>query len=211
MNQYLKMNLDIYNLLLDFAIICDDNNYKSQRDLILNILLDEDLFEQKEILKGSKILENLDFFIAHITCEEDCFDDEIFFKLLNLEFVLQSKEYDHKLYMKIIIALILVEKQSIIENIFKYIINIKAEDILYHYLKAIFINFQRLKIILENKKIIKELCDFLRQYFKYIDFEHCKYCRKIIYLIYLINEQVKIIPDIIHIKDFSPNKMIKYK
>ena len=211
MNQYLKMNLEIYNLLLDFAIICDDNNYQSQRDLILNILLDEDLFKQKEILKESKILENLDFFIAHITSEEDCFDDEIFFKILNLEFILQSKEYDHKLYMKIIIALILVEKQSIIENIFKYIINIKAEDILYHYLKAIFINFQRLKTILENKKIIKELCDFLRQYFKYIDFEHCKYCRKIIYLIYLINEQVKIIPDIIHIKDFSPNKMIKYK
>ena len=142
-NKYLKMNLEIFNLLLDFAIFCDDNNYQVQRNLIINILLDEDLFAQNEVIKESKILENLDFFIAHISREEECFDDQIFFKILNLQFILQSKIYDHKLYMKIIIALIFTKKESIIDNIFNYIINIKNEIILYHYLKAIFLNFQR--------------------------------------------------------------------
>jgi hypothetical protein len=210
-NKYLKMNLEIFNLLLDFAIFCDDNNYQVQRNLIINILLDEDLFAQNEVIKESKILENLDFFIAHISREEECFDDQIFFKILNLQFILQSKVYDHKLYMKIIIALIFTKKESIIENIFNYIINIKNEIILYHYLKAIFLNFQRLKSIIETKKIKKKIGKFLQQYFKNIDYAHCKYCVKILYLFYLLEDDLKLISDKDNIKDFSPIEKMKYK
>ena len=210
-NKYLKMNLEIFNLLLDFAIFCDDNNYQVQRNLIINILLDEDLFAQNEVIKESKILENLDFFIAHISREEECFDDQIFFKILNLQFILQSKVYDHKLYMKIIIALIFTKKESIIDNIFNYIINIKNEIILYHYLKAIFLNFQRLKSIIETKKIKKKIRKFLQQYFKNIDYAHCKYCVKILYLFYLLEDDLKLISDKDNIKDFSPIEKMKYK
>ena len=95
------MNQDIYNLLLEFISFCEDD-YFEQRNLILSILLDNTFFAQKNVLKRGQILENIDFILVHNLCDKetgDYFDIEILYKLLNLQFILKSKEYGHKLYI----------------------------------------------------------------------------------------------------------------
>ena len=192
-NKYLRMNLDIYNLLLDFVTFCDNNFCFEQRNLILSILLDEKLFNLSIVIKESKILENLDFTLAHILDEdegEELFDDEILYKILNLQFILCSKEYNHKLYMKIILSLI-SSKESIVENIFNYITNLQSEEILYHYLKIIFINFEELELILKSKNIYNRFINYLMNYKDIKENCNCDYCFKIYILISLFKEKIQ--------------------
>ena len=130
-NKYLNMSLEIYNLLLDFASFCNNNKYFVERDLILNILLDENIFNQNIIIKEYKIFENLKCILSHFDNKnKELFGDEILLKILNFQFILESKEYNHKLYIEIILELILTNKENIVEKIFKYIINIKREAVL---------------------------------------------------------------------------------
>ena len=186
-NKYLRMNLDIYNLLLDFFTFCDNNYFYNQRNLILSILLDEKLFNLKKVINESKILENLDFTLAHILDEdedEELFDDEILYKILNLQFIFRSKEFNHKLYMKIILSL-MTSKKSIVETMFKYITSLQSEDILYHYLKTFYINFGELESIIKTKNIYNRLSDYILNYTNIKENCNCDYCFKISILILL--------------------------
>lgn len=193
-NKYLRMNLNIYNLLLEFISFCDIKKYYDQRNLILSILLDESLFNQEKVLKECNILNNIDFILAHELYDEDLFNEEILYKILNLQFILQSKHYNHKLYMKIIMKLMLTENKKIYKKIFEYMINLKKEGsevILYHYLKSIFLNYQSVKNIIESENIMKKFLNFLVYYLKNNNFYHCQYCFKIFYLIFLIQHELK--------------------
>ena len=216
-NKYLKMNLDIYNLLLDFVKFCDNNSCLEQRNLILSILLDEKLFNLKKVIKESKILENLDFTLTHILEEdevEDLFDNGILYKILNLQFILCSKEYNHKLYMKIILSLI-SSKESIVENIFDYITSLQSEEILYHYLKTIFINFDELELFIKLKNIYNKFIDYVMNYKDIKENCNCDYCFKISILISLFKIKFNIegITQIKNTEEISYNniKKIIYK
>ena len=192
-NKYLRMNLDIYNLLLDFVTFCDNNFCFEQRNLILSILLDEKIFNLKILIKESKILENLDFILTHILDEDDeeLFDDEILYKILNLQFILTSNEYNHKLYMKIILSLI-SSKESILEKIFNYFTNLKSEEILYHYLKTILINFDQLNLLIKCKNIYNKFIDYIVNYTDVKENCNCDYCFKIYILISLFKNKFNI-------------------
>ena len=192
-NKYLKMDLNIYNLLLDYVSFCDNNKYFDQRNLILSILLDETLFNQKKVIKECKILENLDYIFSHLDEEdEDLFDIEILYKILNHQFILQSKEIDHKYYMKIILDLIFINNKKIVTNIFKYIIELKSEDILYHYLKTIYLKYEQLKSIFETNNIHKEFCEFIINYLNNDSHNKNKYFYKISALISLLGDDLNI-------------------
>ena len=192
-NKYLKMDLNIYNLLLDYVSFCDNNKYFEQRNLILSILLDETLFNQKKVIKECKILENLDYIFSHLDEEdEDLFDIEILYKILNLQFILQSKEINHKYYMKIIIDLIFINQKKIVTNIFKYIVDLKSEDILYHYLKTIYLKYEQLKSIFEDNNIHNEFCEFIINYLSNNSHIKNKYFYKISALISLLGEDLNI-------------------
>ena len=211
-NKYLRMNLDIYNLLIEFSTFCDNNYYVEQRNLILSILLDEKLFNQKKVINECKILENLDFILAHILDEdedEELFDDEILYKILNLQFILQSKEYNHKIYMKIILSLI-TSKKAIVVNMFNYIANLKYEDILYHYLKTIYINFEELKSIIKTKNIYDIFINYVKNYKKIKESCNCPYCIKIPILIYLLKDKLKILPTNLENLNKTKNIEISY-
>ena len=59
-------------------------------------------------IKEGKILDSLDFILTHNLYEEEeeeIFDTELLYKIFNLEFIFQSKGYNHKLYMKVILDL----------------------------------------------------------------------------------------------------------
>ena len=226
-NKYLRMNLKIYNLLIEFVSFCEKDYYE-ERNLILSILLDDTLFTQQKVLREGKIFENLDLILQHYLDEDEdeqknqkiLFDNEILYKILNLQFILQSKEYEHRVYMKIILDLILAKNRKINKKIFKYILNLKNEDIIYHYLKNIFINFENLRNIIEERTINKIFCNSLENFSKNNIFFHCKYCFKISYIIPLIESELKIIIDknnndddinIKEKKDIPINEIIKYK
>ena len=171
----MRINSEIYNILLEFVSICE-SDYYDERNLILSILLDDSFFDQKKILKEGKILQSLDFILSHSLYdeeEEQIFDTEILYKIFNLQFIFQSKDYNHKLYMKIILELLMTKRPKIIKKIFIYIINLKEEDILYHFLKTIFVKFKELKkIITEEKNIFNRFRNFLRWYSKNIDYKN---------------------------------------
>ena len=194
-NKYLRMNSDIYNLLLEFVSLCE-KGFFDQRNLILSILLDEAFFDQQQILKEGKILSKFDFILSFHLYDKDTeiFNNEILYKIFNLQFILQSKEYNHKLYMKIILCLINIGKQKIIKNIVKYIISLKSEDILYHYLKIIFINYEKINPILKQEKtIFEKFCLFLKKYYhNNISFGKNNYSFKLSHLIYLLGDKLKI-------------------
>jgi hypothetical protein len=149
-NKNLRINSEIYNILLEFVSICE-SDYYVERNLILSILLDDSFFDQKKILKEGKILQSLDFILSHALYDEEegeIFDTEILYKIFNLQFIFQSKDYNHKLYMKIILELFMTKRPKIIKKIFIYIINLKEEDILYHFLKTIFVKYKELKKVI---------------------------------------------------------------
>ena len=194
-NKNLRINSEIYNILLEFVSICE-SDYYDERNLILSILLDDSFFDQKKILKEGKILQSLDFILSHSLYdeeEEQIFDTEILYKIFNLQFIFQSKDYNHKLYMKIILELLMTKRAKIIKKIFIYIINLKEEDILYHFLKTIFVKFKELKkIITEEKNIFNRFRNFLRWYSKNIDYKNSKYSFKLSHLISLFKDELKI-------------------
>ena len=211
-NKYLRMNLDIYNLLLEFFTFCDNNYFFDQRNLILSILLDEKLFNLKKVINESKILENLDFTLAHILDEdenEELFDDEILYKILNLQFIFRSKEFNHKLYMKIILSL-MTSKKSIVENMFKYITNLQSEDILYHYLKTFYINFDELESIIRTKNIYDRLSAYILNYTNIKENCNCDYCFKISILISLFKNNFQKEPINLENKNQIQNIEISY-
>ena len=215
-NKNLQMNQDIYNLLLEFISFCEDD-YFEQRNLILSILLDNTFFAQKNVLKRGQILENIDFILVHNLCDKetgDYFDIEILYKLLNLQFILKSKEYGHKLYLKVILGFLETENEKIIKIILSYIFNIKNENILYHYLRLIFFNFKSLKNIFEEKITFNNFSSFLKRCVKNYGYKNSEYGFKITYLIYLLENELKILPNYennFRKSEIPPNMKIKYK
>ena len=207
-NKNLRINLEIYNILLEFVSICE-SDYYVERNLILSILLDDSFFDQKKILKEGKILDSLDFILTHNLYEEEedeIFDTELLYKIFNLEFIFQSKGYNHKLYMKVILDLFKTKNQKITKKILIYIISLKSEDVLYHYLKTIFIKYKELKTIITEEKItFKRFCNNLEWYSKNIDYKNNnKYSFKLSHLISLFKDELKIKD-----KDDSKNNIIK--
>ena len=178
----------IYELLLKYIDFYSIHNYYIHRNLIFSILLDDLLFDQSKYLKEGKIIIYLlDKINNNLNNDKEIINKEILYKILNLDFVLESKEYRHKLYMKLILSLLLIKNnQTIYKNVIRYITRIKSEIILYHHLKNIYINFESLKEILKSNH---KFHSFLRKFLeKEKNTFHCKYCFNSIFLVYQIKE-----------------------
>ena len=94
--------------------------------------------------------------------------------------------------MKIIIDLIFINQKKIVTNIFKYIVDLKSEDILYHYLKTIYLKYEQLKSIFEDNNIHNEFCEFIINYLSNNSHIKNKYFYKISALISLLGEDLNI-------------------
>ena len=188
----IKLDIRIYELLLKYIDFYTLLNYYNHRNLILSILLDDSFFNQKEILKKGEIIVHLMAMIKNnLNNDSDIINEDILYKILNLDFILESKEYHHKLYMKLILLLLLIKNNKMIyECIIKNIIHMKNEIKLYHYLKYIYINLEKLKENLQNDQIF---ISFIKTYSKTeTNYFHCKYCFNLYFLIFQIKQVFKI-------------------
>ena len=188
----IQLNSQIYDLLLKYIDFYSMHNYYSHRNIIFSILLDDSFFEQSKCLKDGKILVYLmDIIKNNLNNDKEIINKDILYKILNLDFILESKEYHHKLYMKLILSLLLIKNnKTIFEVIIKNIINIKNDVKLYHYMKIIYINFESLKELLQNDH---KFLSFVQNYLKKeINSFHCKYCFNTIFLIYQIKGGLKL-------------------
>ena len=190
-NQGINIQLDnkIYDLLLKYSEFYNIHNYYTHRNVILSILLDDTFFDQKTLVKSRNILLHLLTIINELNSDKVNINKELLLKILNLDFIFTSKEYHHKLYIKIILSLLLNKDNRMFhETIIKTIIHIKNEIKLYHYLKCIYINFDALKNILLNEP---KLITFLKKYpKKELYYFHCKYCFNSLFLIYQIKQEL---------------------
>ena len=136
-------NINLFNNYIDFY---DIHKYFTHRNIILSLLLDDSIFHQNIVLKQGKILIHLMAIVKNkYNFREEIFNEEILYKIFNLDFILESKEYHHKLYMKLIMSLLLIKDNKMIyEKASQYIFHLNNEIKLYHYLKYIYINLDSL-------------------------------------------------------------------
>ena len=186
----IQLNNEIYDLLLKYIDFYNLHNYYNHRNIILSILLDDSLFDQSKVFKEGTIFIYLMSIIKNnLNKDKDIINKDILLKILNLDYILESKEYHHKLYMKLILSLLLIENnKNILETIIKNIIFCNNEIKLYHYLKYIYINLESLKEKLINEK---KFFSFIKRYSKkQTNYIHCKYCFNSLFLIFLIKGQL---------------------
>ena len=206
----IKLDNQIYELLLKYVDFYTLHHYYNHRNLILSLLLDDSVFNQNEILKEQKIIVLLMAIIKNnLNNKLDIINEDILYKILNLDFILESKEYRHKLYMKLILSLLLIKNNKMIyKNIIMNIIHIKSEIKLYHYLKYIYINLEAIKSNLQKEE---NFISFIKSYStKETNFFHCKYCFNIFFLIYQIKNVLQI-EDGKNIKKLNMNLLYKNK
>jgi len=219
-NKGIYLDNNIYDLLLKYIDFYNIHNYFTHRNIILSLLLDESIFRQNIVLKQGQILIHLIAIVKNnYNFREEIFNEEILYKIFNLDFILESKEYHHKLYMKLIMSLLLIKDNKMIyDKANQYIFHLNNEIKLYHYLKYIYINLDSLKDIIKNDKIFPIFLQKLQK--KYINF-HCDYCFKLIFLISQIIEELELDKEkgklktnnFLNVYNSIPNKdlFIKYK
>ena len=170
-----------------------------QRNMILSILLEVKFYNNKsDIMKYPQILKAI---IADL--EDDSIRDtslinnEFLYKLLMIDFIFELREYKHKLLIKLMSTFIGFNnykqkenqaKNDIILNEFiNYFLGLKNEIKIYHYLKIIYLNLNKIKRkLLKNEQFLGNINIRMEK----INSNHCKYCSYNQILWYLIYEEI---------------------
>ena len=176
------LSKDVRRSLINFFVLNIDS-YNSHKNLILNLLLDFELFNQREYISelNEIILDKM---------EDLCLNEEIIYKILLLDFIFELKNIKHKKYSNFIKSLINLEDNKFIcSQLVNYLSKINSEAKIYHYLIIIYLNMKYFKKILEEEeKFI--LFSFVQKKFDTLNHEHCKYCSYILILCFLIKDEI---------------------
>ena len=190
------------NIILKLLEILDYFKYNQlfhQRNIILNILLDIKFYQNKfDIMKYPKLLKSMTSDLVDDSNNDiSIISSELLYKILLLDFIFETKDYKHKSLMKLICAFLTFnknkqnEKSEMYEIIFNefinYFLSLKNEITIYHYLKIIYINLNKLKYKLsKNEKFLENINMRMEK----INYNHCKYCTYNQILWYLIYEEI---------------------
>ena len=179
-NKYFKILSDDTweNLLKIFYL--DLENKVFYKQIILSILLDYDLFEQRNYtIKINDLLENIN--INEI-------NDELLYKILLVDFILESDDIRHKNFLNLINSLYLSENQNFCRALVIYALKVENEKKCYHYLKIIYKNIKSIINILPSE--LDYLNDCIEKKFETLNHFHCKYCLYVIILCHLIKKEI---------------------
>ena len=197
-NKYFRILSDDiwYCLLKIFSLDLENSTFYNQ--IILSILLDYDLFDQ------SNFITEINDILDKIKINEH--NDELFYKLLLIDFIFESDSINHKNYLNLLNSVCSSQNHYFCLVLIKYIFKVESEIKKYHYLKVIYMNIKNIKNIL--KEDIHYLYEFIDKQFETIDHFHCKYCLYVIILCYLIKQEIiynkdDIKKEIIEINNFS--------
>ena len=167
---------EVWNSLIDIFII-DAGFSGIYRQIILSILLDNKLFDQKKNIESINVS-----VLNQIKLQE--INNELFYKILAIDFMFEIEYINHKNLLKIIKAICKSGNKFFCNKLINYIVKIKNEVKLYHYLKIIYENIRKLKETIPDEILI--LNPVIEKYFDSFDHFHCKYCSYIIILSYLL-------------------------
>ena len=179
------LSKDVRNALINCLKIKFKNHDNIHINIITSILFDNKLFNQKEYILelNELIIEKIDISIVN---------EEIIYNILLNDSIFLLKNVKHKKYFKFLESLLTSNyKKLYCKELVSYIIKIKNEVKIYHYLKLIYYNLSKFKEIL-GKEDKNNIFIFLEKKFKNINHEHCKYCSYIMILCYLIKDEILI-------------------
>ena len=143
---------EIYSLFLECSAI-----YKQ---IILSILLDYNLFEQKNYI--NQINDILD------TININEINNELLYKILLVDFIFESNNINHKKFLNLINSLCSSQNKHFCKILIEYVLKVENEIKIYHYLKVIYINIKNIKDILLID--INYLYELLEKQYKFILF-----------------------------------------
>ena len=178
---------DIRKCLINFLSLKIDK-YSFHKNIIVSILFDFELFEQKKYISElNDLLKNFRMIIIkHI-------NKDIIYKLLLFDFIFELKELKHKIYFNFFTSIFHTEYNTFFcSELINYIIKLKSEIKIYHYLKLIYYKIKTFKSIFEecNSEEKFNLFRFIEIKFETLNKDHCKYCSFIIILCYLIKDKL---------------------
>ena len=176
---YKKLSEQIFNTLMNIFSL-DLENSIIFKQIILSILFDYELFEQKKYI--SSINESID----KIKTSE--FNNELYYKIFLLDFIFESNIINHKNYLNLLGSFLEKKNAEFCDILIKYIFELENENKLYHYMKIIYRHINKIKSILASN--IYNLYEFVERKFETINYTRCKYSSYIIILCYLIKEEI---------------------
>ena len=179
-----SLSNDVRKSLINFLTI-KFNDCNIYIKIILSIIIDTELFDQRKYLfeLNNLLLNHFDTTIIN---------KEIIYKILLLDFIVESKNIKHKNYMNFLNSIFSSKYGKFFsKNLVKYIQNVNSDIKTYHYFKLILYNLDKFKKSLEEEDQEKYLLlSLIEKIFGTLDKNHCKYCSYTIILCYLIKEQI---------------------
>ena len=192
------LNNDIILRLIEILDFFRFNQLYIQRNIIISILLEVDYYKkQSDIMKYPKLFKIITSDLEDSNYDTTIINQEILYKILLLDFIFETKEYNHKLLIKLISAFISFDKYKkndnsendtyITDEFIKYILGLNNEIKIYHYLKIIYLNSSKIiKKLIKNDKFL----EYINMKTQKINYNHCKYCAYNQILCFLINEEI---------------------
>jgi len=186
---------NVRNSLLNF-LDSKMNNYNFHSNIIISLIFDNDLFDQKKYISelNGLLTDKLGFQIIN---------KDIIYEILLLDFILESS-IEHKTYCNAISRLIISEDDINVILIFlNYITLLNKEKKFYHYLKIIYIIIVYIKSTLKQESQM-EFLQLIQIKLDSIKYEHCKYCSYNLILLYLLKEEIYSQYHSIYIFSYTP-------
>ena len=187
---------DIRNSLINCLSIKFKEHKNYHLNIIASIVFGNEFFEQNEYtLKiNESIIDKIDLLNIN---------KEIIYKILLIDSIFLLKDIKHKKFIILLGSLLSSNNNKFFcKELINYIITIKNEIKLYHYLKLIYYDLDKIQKILELTEEKNNLLMSMEKNFKTISHDHCKYCSYNVIFCYLIKEELKL--------DIGIIKEIKY-
>ena len=214
-NNVLILNENIKEILLNLLDYFQIYSLDFQRNLILSILLDNRLFKYKKYLVDLERVFNClsKIFSQNIEQEYSMINDEILYKILSFDYIFEINNIKHKIYTNLLSSFLCFNKKNqnqiisqkhkkICEEMIGYIVSLQNDIKIYHYLKIIYINVNDCKEQFFDLKFFQYLLIKVEK----VQNEHCKYCKYIQILCYLLKKEI-----FINIYEEDKDKYFKYE
>ena len=191
------LNHTIIIKLLEILDYFKFNQFFIQRNIILNILLEVKLYQNKtDIMKYPQLFSKITSDLLDDSNNDiSIINNELLYKILMLDDIFELKEYKHKTLMKLISAYLSKYKknepseidENMINEFINYLLSLKNEIKIYHYLKIIYLDLNKIKNKLKKSG---KFLENINMRMEKINYNHCKYCNYNQILCYLLYEEI---------------------